>query len=233
MVGRAYELETQIPYAPFADACEPVLATFDGSVLTRLTRGDRSVLTTLAPSLAGNSTVDVRSDVSSAAEQHVRLHTGILQLLRELAKKQPLLLVLENMQWADVSTIELFHFLARQVEGHRILLVGTWNETERELPDALRTMVRSLRQLNAASDVRLDPLSLEAVGQLVAQRFDVDAPTISGFVSALHDATRGNPFFVEQVLAELIARGTLARSAVRGWVGTWNSSSCRIPCTTS
>src|SRR4029079_11582910 len=53
MVGRAYALETAIPYAPFADACEPMLAAVDGNVLLRLTRGDRAVLTTLAPSLAG------------------------------------------------------------------------------------------------------------------------------------------------------------------------------------
>lgn len=227
MLGRAYALETVIPYAPFADACEPVLTALDGNVLLRLTRGDRAMLTALAPSLAVGSHADSRSDVSSAAEQHVRLHSGIMQLFARLAEKHPVLLVLENLQWADASTVELFHFLARQVGQHRILLVGTWNETERELPDALRTMVRSLRALGAARDMRLEPLSPDSVGQLVAQGFDVDAASIPAFITALHDATRGNPFFVEQTLAELVARGTL-RKAGGVWVG-WQFERLALP----
>ncbi|MEQ1693828.1 MAG: AAA family ATPase, partial [Gemmatimonas sp.] len=217
MVGRAYALETAIPYAPFADACESVLAAMDGNLLLRLTRGDRAVLTALAPSMGGSATAEARASGASAAEQHVRLHAGILQLFARLAERQPLLLVLENLQWADGSSIELFHFLARQLSRQRILLVGTWNETERELPGSLRTMTRSLRSLGVARDVRLEPLDAEALAALVSQRFDVDTAPGGEFITALHDATRGNPFFVEQTLDDLIARGSL-RKAGGVWV---------------
>lgn len=227
MVGRAYALETSIPYAPFADACEPVLTAMDGNLLLRLTRGDRAVLTALAPSLGGSATAETRASGASAAEQHVRLHAGILQLFVRLAERQPLLLVLENLQWADDSSVELFHFLARQLARHRIMLVGTWNETERALPDALCTMTRSLRALGAASNLLLEPLAPDALGQLVTQRFDVEAASIHEFIAALHDATRGNPFFVEQTLDELIAHGTL-RKAGGVWVG-WQLEQVTLP----
>lgn len=228
MIGRAYALETTIPYAPFADACEPVLSSMDGNVLLRLTRGDRAVLTALAPSIASAQPgSDLRASGSTAAEQHVRLHAGILQLLVRFSERQPLLLVLENLQWADASSIELLHVLARQIGAHRILLVATWNETEREVPDALRTMVRSLRSLGAARDIRLSPLTTEAVGDLVAQQFDVDAATIQPFISSLHDATRGNPFFIGQTLEELIAAGTLRRTGDM-WVG-WHIEQLALP----
>ena len=227
MIGRAYALEAAIPYAPFADACEPVLSAMDGNVLLRLTRGDRAVLTALAPSMTPTTGTDSRMHGATAAEQHVRLHAGVLQLLARLAERQPVLLVLENLQWADPSSVELFHFLARQVSNHRILLVGTWNETERELPDALRTMVRSLRSLGVATDVPLAPLTVDAVGQLVAQRFDVDPASISAFIAALHDATRGNPFFVEQTLAELVSRDALRKTG-DVWVG-WHLEEVVLP----
>ncbi len=227
MVGQAYALETTIPYAPFADACEPALASIDGNVMLRLTRGDRAVLTALAPSLGGSAAAEVRASGASAAEQHVRLHAGILQLFNRLAERQPVLLVLENLQWADDSSVELFHFLARQLARQRILLVGTWNETERELPHSLRTMVRSLRALGAARDMRLEPLTAAAIGQLVTQRFDVDATSINDVVAALHDATRGNPFFVGQTLDELIDRGTL-RHIGGVWVG-WHIEQLALP----
>ena len=227
MMGRAYALEATIPYAPFADACEPVLAAMDGNVLLRLTRGDRAVLTALAPSMGGEPASEVRTSGTSAAELHVRLHAGILQLLTRLAERQPLLLVAENMQWADTASIELFHFLARQLTRQRILLVATWNETERELPASLRTMIRSLRALAVAHDLRLEPLSSTALGQLVSQRFGVDASSIEHFVQALHDSTLGNPFFAEQTLDELIVSGTL-RQAGGMWVG-WPAEPFGLP----
>ncbi len=229
MVGRAYALETAIPYAPFADACEPVLSAMDGNLLMRLTRGDHAVLTALAPAQAdqGPTRSMPRDSGASVAEQHVRLHAGILRLFTRLAEQHPVLLVLENLQWADVSSLELLHFLARQVASHRMLLVGTWNETERDLPDTLRTMVRSLRSLGAARELRLEPLRCEALAQLVTQRFDVAAGTIESFVHALFDATRGNPFFVEQVLQELIASGALRKTG-HTWVG-WHLDEISLP----
>lgn len=229
LVGRAYALETAMPYAPFADACEPLLAAMDGNVLMRLTRGDHALLTALAPSVAVENRAHdaLRSSGVSAVEQHVRLHTGILRLLTRLSEQKPVLLVLENLQWADASSVELLHFLARQAANHRLLLVATWNETERELPESLRIMVRSLRSLGSARDVHVEPLTAAALAELVSQRFEVDPTSIASFITALHEATRGNPFFVEQMLAELIAVGTLRKTA-NVWVG-WSLEQRVLP----
>ncbi len=231
MSGRAYALEAAIPYAPFADACERVLSGMDANVLIRLTRGDHAVLTALAPTQAEPQNAlaarGARDTGASAAEQHARLHAGILRLFAKLAEQRPLLLVLENLQWADASSIELLHFLARQLGNHRIMLVGTWNETERDLPESLRTMARSLRSLGVAKEIRLEPLSRAALAELVSRRFGVEAGSIPAFLDALYQATRGNPFFVEQVLAELIASDTL-RSAGGIWIG-WQHDHITLP----
>lgn len=230
MDGSAYALEAAIPYAPFADACEPTLTRLDGNQLVRLTRGDRRVVTALAPGLADAATTAADERASSGAsvsELQVRLHANILQLLVRLSERQPVLLILENLQWADTSSLELLHFLARQIPGHRILLVGTWNETERELPDALHVMVRSLRSLGIAHHLLVEPLTRTMLAELLTQKFDVAAASVQPFIDALHEATRGNPFFVEQTIEELVASGTLHR--VGGvWVG-WQAEHIVLP----
>ncbi|MEO7522312.1 MAG: AAA family ATPase [Gemmatimonas sp.] len=224
--GRAYALETAIPYAPFADAMEPVLAALDANTLTRLTRGDTAVSTTLAPSLA--AALHARRDGSVSAEEgRVRLHTSILQFLVKLSERAPLLLVLENMHWADGASMELFHFLARQVDAHRMLLVGSWNDTEREMSAALGTTVRSLRSLGVARDLHLEPLSPADVIALLVERFAIEGDVIKQFGASLHLATGGNPLFVEGTLRELVERGDL-RHAGGVWVG-WHVEPVTLP----
>ena len=226
--GRSYALETTIPYAPFADALEPALAGMDASLVTRLTRGDTAVITALAPTLPmATAARTIRDGSMNAAEQRVRLHASILQFLARLSDRKPVLLVLENLHWADTASIELFHFLARQLESLKVLLVGTWNDTEREMPEALGMVVRSLRSLGVARDLHLDPLSSAEVASLLSERFGVSGDTITTFAATLHDATQGNPFFIEQTLRELLERGQL-RHAGGVWVG-WHLNEVTLP----
>src|SRR5207253_751703 len=151
--------------------------------------------TALAPSLS--AALNARRDGgATAAEQRVRLHASILQFLVRLSERAPLLLVLENLHWADGASLELFHFLARQIEGRRMLLVGSWNDTERETAEALGTTVRSLRSLGVVRDLHLEPLSLPDLVALLVERFSVDRGAIAPFASSLHAATGGNPLFI-------------------------------------
>jgi DNA-binding CsgD family transcriptional regulator len=232
-IGYAYPLETAIPYASFADAIGPVLAALDPGALMRLTRGDRAILAALAPALSptlverGGTLASMLSEGVPPAEQRVRLHTTILQVLTKLAEKHPLLLCLENVQWADSASVELLHFLGRQVGTQRLLLIVNWNETDRPLPDDLRIALRSLRALGAATDLRLTPLSVEEVRTLLARLFAVDAAVVDRFAARLHHATQGNAFFLDQTLRELVTRGDL-RLQGGIWVG-WHVETLALP----
>lgn len=226
-VGRAYAVETAIPYAPFADALEPLLSALDPNVLTRITRGDRSAIRALAPSLVTGAPADAYASSLNVAEQRVRLHSTIVQIIGKLAEREPLFLVLENMHWADASSVELFHFLARQVHTLRVVLIATWNETERELPPALGTAIRSLRSLGMCREIRLEPLTAVGVALMVSQAFAVPSDSIANFTKRLFEVTRGNPLFIEQLLRELIQRGELRLSG-SVWVG-WELETFVLP----
>src|SRR6185295_6067238 len=98
------------------------------------------------------------------------------QLIGRLAARQPLLLVLDNLQWADAASLELLHFVARQAQnpgiGGRLLLVCAYVDTEREQNPLLRSTEQSLTSLGAAQVERVAPLSREETAELLQRAFD-------------------------------------------------------------
>ncbi|MFI5229570.1 MAG: BREX system ATP-binding domain-containing protein, partial [Gemmatimonadales bacterium] len=137
-VGRGYPVETGVPYAVFSDALLPLLRTVDRTALTLLTRGGMAELVQLFPALAGASEAPVVAPRGDPAEVKARLLWNFSQFLSRYSAKRPLLVVLENLQWADGASLEMLHFVARQVGGDRLLVVCTHNDPELRTNPALR-----------------------------------------------------------------------------------------------
>ena len=212
--GRAYPVETGVPYAPFSDALLPLLRGMDAATLSLLTRGGGSELSALFPAFGERpGGAAPRGD---PAEIKARLLWNFTQFLSRWSTRSPLLVVLENLQWADASSLELLHFVARQVTSERILLLCTYNESERDQNPTLRTTEQSLVALGCATVQRLLPLSREAVDELVRRIFGVEGSVTREFTALLYGWTRGNPFFVEETLKALVESGRLHERD-----GTW------------
>jgi DNA-binding NarL/FixJ family response regulator len=225
--GRAYSVETGIPYALFADAFVPFLRTLEPSALSVLSRGGTGELAYLFPALGRPGDREKIAAGSDAAELKARLQWNFTQLLSRLAQRKPLMLVLENLQWADASSLELFHFVARQISSFPIAILASYNETERDANAVLRTSEQSLLGLGVASHLRLGPLSHDAVSQLLQIRFELDPVTTRQFAARLYDWTRGNAFFVDETLKWLVESGTL-REVDGAWTG-WDVDSLHLP----
>src|SRR6185503_7024513 len=132
-LGRAYAVETGIPYSLFADAFVPLLRNMEPARLNLLTRGGLSELSILFPALGAPGDRARAAAGEDASERKARLQWNFAQLLGKLAAKQPLCIILENLQWADASSLELFHFVARQITGQRIVLIATYNDAEADV----------------------------------------------------------------------------------------------------
>src|SRR5689334_1333543 len=205
-VGRAYPVETGVPYAVFSDALLPLLRAIDPSMLSLLTRGGNDELVQLFPALAiGDRPVRgnvVRGDPSEA---RARLLWNFTQFLSRFAAKRPLLLVLENLQWADSSSLELLHFTARQIAGDHILIVGTYNDADSRAASAqatLRGMETSLAELGVAKGIHIAPLDVASTRELVHAL--LGESSANELAELIHQRTRGNPFFVEETVKALI-----------------------------
>nr|MDQ6872670.1 AAA family ATPase [Gemmatimonadota bacterium] len=228
-IGRSYPVETGVPYALFSDALVPVVRKLEPGTLAVLTRGGAAELTYLFPTLGAGSEREHASAGADPSELKARLLWNFTQFLGRLSAKQPLFIVLENLQWADASSLELLHFVARQIERQKIVLLGTYNEAERDANPVLRSTEQSLLGLGSLTVQKLAPLQLADVEELVQQTFDVDRNTTRHFSAMLYDRTRGNPFFVEETLKSLVDSGALAKRDGR-WTG-WEMETLHLPST--
>jgi DNA-binding CsgD family transcriptional regulator/tetratricopeptide (TPR) repeat protein len=227
VLGRAYAVETGIPYALFSDAMLPLLEGLEPGALSVLTRGGVGELALLFPALGTAGKRERLSAGDDPAELKARLLWNFTQLLGRMAARRPLCFVLENLQWADVSSLELFHFVARQIAAFPIAIFGSYNEAERDSHPTLRATEQSLLGLGVARHRRLAPLSQPDVLQMLEDRFGEGNPAIRQFSALLYGWTRGNPFFVEEILKSLVESGALRHEGA-SWVG-WEIESLHLP----
>ena len=227
MSGRAYAVETGIPYALFADAFVPFLKTLEPSALSVLSRGGIGELAYLFPAMGSHGERERIAAGSDASELKARLQWNFTQFLGRLAARKPLLIVLDNLQWADASSLELFHFVARQISSFPVAVLASYNETERDISPALRSIEQSLLGLGVATHRRLGPLSHDAIAKLLELRFSLDPISTRQFSALLYGWTRGNAFFVEETLKWLVESGTV-REENGAWTG-WDIDSLHLP----
>src|SRR5918999_2653489 len=223
--GRVFVVETGIPYAVFSDALQLLLKKLDQAGLAVLTRGAGAWLGSISPAFGPGGAP--AADDDGSADAKARLFWTFTQFLGRLAAKQPLLLVLENLQWADTSSLELLHFVSRQIGRERIGLLCTYNEAELDQNPALRTTEQSLLSLGVAKLNRLEPLSHEETERLVYETFHADPAAVRQFAARLYSWTRGHPFFIEETLKALVESGRLRERDGR-WLG-WEVEGLELP----
>jgi DNA-binding CsgD family transcriptional regulator len=114
-------------------------------------------------------------------------------LVGELAGDSPSIIVLEDVHWADEATLDVLAMLGRRAESVDALTIVTYRDDGLGANDPLRAVFGDLQRESGVRRLSLQPLSLEAVSRLVPPE-GIDA-------AALHERTRGNPFFVTEVLA--------------------------------
>lgn len=144
-----------------------------------------------------------------------RLLRMLLEALDALAEELPLLLVFEDLHWADLSTLDLLARLAHRPERSRMLIVGTYRPAEaalRHLP--LRAMTEEMRLHGRCQELALEYLDRGAVEQLLSLRYPGCATP--ELVEYLRQRTAGNPLFLLLLLDGLQAAGMLVPDR-EGW----------------
>jgi DNA-binding NarL/FixJ family response regulator/tetratricopeptide (TPR) repeat protein len=213
--GSAFAMEAGVPYGALADALSRPLRALDAAALALLARGAEEELRAVVPGLQGVSTVRA-SDAAVDGMGKSRLLWNVTQFLVRFAARTPLLLVLDNAHDSDASSLELLHFLARQVAGSRILIVLAYLDDGREQNPALREMTRSLITSREATVHRVEALTEADLAELLQRSLGLDAVVAQLHAAPLWSHTRGNPFFLDESLKALMAGGQIRHSAA-GW----------------
>src|SRR5689334_17328237 len=134
--------------------------------------------------------------------------------LRSRAAQGPLVVILDDLHWADVSSLRLLVFLARQLHDAAALVIGTYRDVEMTAGDhPARPLLAELA--GQAELIRLTGLAADEVGQLIEKV--CGEPPQAPLIRAVHDRTAGNPFFAQQIARLLAAQGVpLDRALVTG-----------------
>jgi DNA-binding CsgD family transcriptional regulator/tetratricopeptide (TPR) repeat protein len=129
----------------------------------------------------------------------LRVFEQTLALLSERAATAPMLLVLEDLHWADTSTLDLVVFLAHNLDDRRILLLATYRSDEPPSAERVRRLADGVRRSGSALVLQLGPLDREEVTALLAAQ--AGAPPPAALTAAIAARSEGNPFFAEELLA--------------------------------
>ena len=198
--GHCLEQDLVFPYAPLIDALRAFLALGDhhtvGATPTELIGPLAAELVKLLPELALTiPNLQPTPTLDPEAEKR-RLFEALLQFLTGLSRTQaarPLLLILEDIHWADETSLDFLHLLARRIAPLPILLVATYRREEVSL--TLRQWLTHLSRERLAHEVVLPPLSFDAVAQLLQTIFETGSPMPATFLGTFYDLTEGNPSF--------------------------------------
>ncbi|MEA2444611.1 MAG: hypothetical protein QOJ12_1903, partial [Thermoleophilales bacterium] len=186
-----------VPFAPLVDVLRTLAGTTPREELDELLGPARGELARLLPELdpGGGALPPVQAGQAS------RLHELVLGVIGRLAAEQPLVLVFEDLHWADQSTLDLVTFLVRTLRAAGVLLVGTYRSDEVHRRDPLRPLLTSLERMHAVE--HLSPFTrAETVEQLEAI---AGGPVDPRLADQVFDRSEGNAFLAEEMLE--IAQG--------------------------
>ncbi len=208
--GGCSEADLSLPYLPFAEAIANYLAQADVKQLRQrlgtLTRELGHLFPQLQPEW------DPRETGDDPMESKLRLFEALLALLRVPAEAGGLLVVLEDLHWADASTRELLDYFSRRVHTTRVLVLATCRTDELPRRHPLLPMLQGWRRTGVAQVVDLQPLPAAGVAEMVEAIFD--QPVRREFRDFLYRRSDGNPFVLEELLKAALDR---IRRTSTGW----------------
>ena len=186
LTGQCLELgEEGLPYAPFAGIVRELVRAEGVAVLD----GHEAEFARLLPELGA---------VSHEADRGV-LFDRVSVLLARLAAEQPLVVVLEDLHWADRSTRDLIDFLVRAARTARVLLICTYRTDELHRGHPLRGFVAELDRARGVERLDLGRLDRDGTAEILASVYGAEPGQRA--IDKVHQRAQGNPFFVEELAA--------------------------------
>lgn len=216
-----------LPYGPFLDAVRSALPVLDDAQLEAVPDVRRATLAGLLPDLRRRLATDVALPDDPATARSM-VFDGVVDVLHTTAAMLPVLLVVDDLHWAPAPTIQLLRYVVgRAVPG--LLVLATYRDTELATAPGLADLLADLRRVNGVERIDLAGLGPEEVGQLVEQAAGEELGEGGrAFAEALGEVSAGNPFFLLEMLRDLVERGVLLQEDGR-WTSTLDLSELPMP----
>jgi tetratricopeptide (TPR) repeat protein len=207
--GRCYEGEGAPPYWPWVQIVRAYAVDHEPKVLAA-TMGPGAADIAQIVSEVGRRLRDLEPAPALTPEQaRFRLFDSVATFLVGASRREPLVLVLDDLHCADPPSLLLLEFLARGLVDSRLLVVGTYRDTELSQQHPLAHCLGELSRAHAPRRITLGGLSRSEVGRYIVLSAGVEPDEV--LLEAVHDKTEGNPLFLGEVVRLLSAEGRLER----------------------
>ena len=215
--GHCYEGDIGVPFLPFVEALR-------GYARSRSDDELREQLGASAPEIA-TLVSEIRQRLGDLPEppplegdaERMRLFDGVATFLANASRTTPVVIVLDDLHWADKPSLLLLQYLARNLRRERVLVVGTYRDVDLDRMHPLADAIASLRRERIFERILLRGLPRDDVKALIEAVGEQE--TRDDFADLIHRETEGNPFFVAEVLRHLAETGAFRRVDGR-WIGT-------------
>ena len=227
--GRCYEGDWSPPFAPWVEAIAGFVRTATPETVQDalgLTAPQGvSSLAQIVPDL-GPLVADLPALVAlGPEEERLRLYDAVVRFLLRLAEEQPLVVVLDDLHWADRPTLDLLRHVVYFAAHARLLLLGTYRDLELGPDHPLTAVLPVLRREAGTAPITLKGLEFEEVAQLLGVAGDGWNATLA---QTIHGETNGNPFFIEELLRHLVDEVRIVAGR-EGWTAPAGLEDLGIP----
>jgi len=198
------------PYVLWSEVIKDYLEVCTPEQLFRVIGFYPSEVSKLVPELRQKLGAFPQSLPISPEHERDRLFEAVSQFVINISKETPLLVVLDDLQWTDESSLLLLHYLARGVANKPLLLLGAYRDTDVDERHPLLPVLTELNRERLLQSVLLKRLSFDDVSEMIKRILEQeDVP--KEFCEMVYEKTRGNPFFVEEVIKSLKEEEVICR----------------------
>jgi class 3 adenylate cyclase/tetratricopeptide (TPR) repeat protein len=218
LVGHCYEAEAAQPYLPFVEAIRQYVAVRPVDALaSELGEGASDVAKLVSEIRQRLPSVPPSAQLPPDQERW-RLFESVCAFLVSASRASPLMLVLDDLHWADAPSLLLLRHLVRRLGESRILVIGTYRDVELDRRHPLAEALAELRRQRLYQRLVLRGFSMgEVVSLMEARAEHALEPRGQELARAIHRESEGNPFFIEEILRHLVETGAIYRHEGR-WV---------------
>ncbi|MGI6486040.1 MAG: AAA family ATPase [Tepidanaerobacteraceae bacterium] len=226
--GKFDQLRQNIPYAAISDALRMVIKQIMTESVEQLKKWkskisaalkkNGAVITQLIPELEmiiGPQDPVKQLDPIEAQNRFLMVFGNFINALAD--KSHPLVLVLDDLHWADINSLQLLKYMCRDSEMSHLLIVGCFRDTEVcESHPLWLTLKEICREDIQVSEIKLNPLSRENIAEYIAETLHCPDKSIDRLVEVLYRRAYGNPFFLSQLLKSVYKENLFTFNMIKG-----------------
>lgn len=219
--GKFDQFQRNIPYSAIADALQKLVQQLLGEPDDQVQQWRSQILTALGSN--GQIIIDIIPEVEliigkqppvpevGSTEAQNRFHRIFQKFVRVFCSEEhPLAIFLDDLQWIDSATLKLIELMLLDEQAQSLFLIGAYRDNEVTPTHPLVLMLESIRKQGVLlQEIVLSPLTIEPLGQLIAETLHQNTDTVHPLAELVLHKTDGNPFFVNEFLRMLYSENLL------------------------